>query len=116
MHACVDASQNCRCAGGLLVTGRIGLWDIRNLVLAVHSPSVRGPTLFRFLHELYELYILMVVGSAFAQMTWRRLGEEFTQHVLEALEREGVVSLIDFALRIVIRGGAGRLPGWQRGC
>ena len=39
----------------------------------------------------------MVVGSAFAQMAWRRLGEEFTPHVWEALEREGVVSLIDFA-------------------
>ena len=39
----------------------------------------------------------MVLVSAFAQMVWKRLEEEFTLHMFEVLKDAGVVSFIDVA-------------------
>ena len=42
----------------------------------------------------------MVEGSAFAKMAWRMIRDELKPGVQEVLEREGVLSLIDFACEL----------------
>ena len=93
----VRVRKDSRLQGGLVC----GTSEVLYFILQVcEVDQLNCGTLFRFLPEFrlrFELCILMVVGSTFAQLACRRLGEEFTQHVWEAPEREGVVSLTDFA-------------------